>query len=491
MAEPVRSAPREARGIDPAVEDPARNPAPLTELDPAQLLKGELEALIVKALKLKYTSYSSQERRTTGNAYQSVKLPTQTTRGFRTLRATVLAGVPLKNARVLDLGCNLGELSRLARRGGAALVDGFEYDPYFVQIGQAINAVNGVTRVSFYQRDVTLPEIYKEEYDLVFSFSVFTYTRTVLPQLAHICRRLFVLETHKIEPNWAKDYVEGVLPHFPNYCIVQRTDWGQNLSEGARLLIVYSRSQHEVASYITRRALELGAEPEGLRRLDLARSSPNFLKRFLAWRTTHDAVGADAFEAKVRRAVFDQPRFSAAPDYQHAASSAIYWIAYFAGYFQYVTESDVTEANAYIRYLRQACRDLDIDPFMALLVERDEAGLYERARKRFADTASAFAGAALTPIEVINPMPETAPFPSSLLDTEAGQRIRYSHLDGYHRYASALVAGHATIGYRTLWHPQAPQFQACLADTPDLEKRLFASLYDGLFKPAPPGEAAS
>lgn len=474
MAEPVRS-------DAPSGGDSLAKPDNLTELDPAIFLRNEMEALVLKALKLKYTSYFSQERRATGNAYQSVKLPNTTTRGFRALRNSVLAGLPIARARVLDLGCNLGELSRLARSQGAALVDGFEFDPYFIQIGQAINAANGVTRVSFYQKDVTKPEIYQEEYDIVFSFSVITYTKTVLRQIAPICRRLFVLETHKIAPGWSKEYVDQVLPHFPYYCIVQRTDWGQALEDGARLLIVYARGQQEIASYITRRSLALGTNADELRHLDLRRSEPDFLARFLAWRAERKIEGLEIFEATVKRAVFDQPRFSLAPDYTHAASSAIYWIAYFAGYFQYALDGGVNDANSYVSYLRQACRDLDFDPFMSTLVANDEPALYERVRKRFEDTTRAIKGESLTPIEVINPMPESAPFGSALTDVETGMQVKYSHLDGYHRYASSFVAGHERLGYRMLWHPQSPHFRAFAVQAPDLEAQLFASLHDGLF----------
>ena len=69
---------------------------------------------------------------------KSVQLRDAVYKGFRTVRSSVLAGLNIQNAKVLDLGCNLGEMSRLARKQGAALVDGFEYDSFFVQIGQVI-----------------------------------------------------------------------------------------------------------------------------------------------------------------------------------------------------------------------------------------------------------------------------------------------------------------------------------------------------------------
>ena len=83
------------------------------------------------------------------NHYQSVTLGNTTTLGFRTARGELLDSIDFEGKAVLDLGANLGELSRAARERGASLVDGFEYDPFFVEIAQAVAAHNGATSSLF------------------------------------------------------------------------------------------------------------------------------------------------------------------------------------------------------------------------------------------------------------------------------------------------------------------------------------------------------
>lgn len=445
---------------------------------PADQFRAGLDALIRAALDRDYTSYSGQDRMPTGNAYQSVRLGNSTTRGFRTLRRSALAGLPLKGSRVLDLGCNLGELSRLARDSGAAMVDGFEHDPCFVQIAQAVNALNGVTRVSFFQRDITDPAVYAETYDIVLSFSVFAYTRKVLPQIAAICRRVFVVETHKATPEWPREYIDPVTRHFPHYCIAQRTDWGRGLEGGARLLLVYAREANHIDSYIGQRMLELGDDQEGLRRLDVRRSAPAALARLRGWLDAQTG-GAAGLAAAVARALAERPDPSAAPDYRLGASGLAYWLAYFGGYFQFQAEGGAGAGNIYVRYLRQAARDLTIDAFMRRLVESGDAALLKRVQMRFADTQRAFASRPPAPILVYNPMPaDAAGLDSMLVDRAAGTELRYSHLDGYHRYASCLAAGTTELGYRVIWQPQAAPFAAALEKSPQLQERLFAMLVE-------------
>src|SRR4051812_27103984 len=121
---------------------------------PAPTVKPELRHLIMRALEVHYTSESSVDKQQTGNHYQSVTLGKTRTSGFRTDRHEFLDKINFQGKRVLDLGCNLGEMSRSARDFGAAWVDGYEYDPYFVDIARLVNVHNDVTGVAIYQGDV-------------------------------------------------------------------------------------------------------------------------------------------------------------------------------------------------------------------------------------------------------------------------------------------------------------------------------------------------
>src|SRR5918993_725045 len=129
-------------------------------------IKKEFKELILRCLSANYMGESCKDGIKTLNHYQSVALGEIQTTGVRTDRSKFLDQIDLQGKRVLDLGSNLGEISRAARVKGARLVDGFEYDQYFVEIANLINAYNGSTRVSFYPRDITDPVVYDEHYDI-------------------------------------------------------------------------------------------------------------------------------------------------------------------------------------------------------------------------------------------------------------------------------------------------------------------------------------
>jgi SAM-dependent methyltransferase len=445
--------------------------------EPLEQLRKDLTAAIRAALSVRYTSYSSKDNLKTGNAYQSVRLGEDVREGFRTLRRSVLAGLPIKDARVLDLGCNLGELSRLARDCGAALVDGFEYDPYFVQTGRAINALNGVTRVSFYERDITKPEIYTEPYDIVLCFSVFTYAKLVLPQLERNCRKFFLLETHKIDRNWQREYIDSVTKHFPYYAIVQRTDWGSGM-DGARLIIAFARTMDEINEFVTQRYTELGPVGEQLRHLDVARSRPSVLARIREWLDDQSYASIDDLREPARKALADYGDYIASPEFKAAASGLVYWLAYLNGYFHYRDKGGVADDNPYLAYLRVACPKLNFDPYLTKVVH-DTAAISERLRMRFRDVDAAD-DAPTQPILVFNPMPNTGAMRSTLVDSETGAELMFSHQDGYHRHFAAVVRRRPRLPYRVAWQPQHPGFTRFLERSPGLQDELFESVRVGL-----------
>ena len=114
-------------------------------------MTAELEQLVARALDTPYSSFSDTDDSETGNRYQAVGLGHRTTHGLREGRGRVLDALDLRDRTVLDLGSNLGEISREARARGAALVDGFEIDSYFNEIAQLVNVLTGTTGVSFYR----------------------------------------------------------------------------------------------------------------------------------------------------------------------------------------------------------------------------------------------------------------------------------------------------------------------------------------------------
>ena len=156
----------------------------------------ELRALIVKALAVKTRSYSSFGGKETGNAYQAVRLRDEVLAGFRVSDEEVWAGLGVEGRTVIDLGCNLGERTRLAVRAGASFAEGIEYEDLFVRIGGLINVYNRMHNILLRQGDVTKPGCLEKSYDIVACFSAFVYVRENLEEILSKCTRLFVLETH-------------------------------------------------------------------------------------------------------------------------------------------------------------------------------------------------------------------------------------------------------------------------------------------------------
>jgi SAM-dependent methyltransferase len=174
----------------------------------SQEVKTQLKHIIIDALNRKYISTSSHTNYTTGNRYQSVVLGGENIGGYRKDRSELFSLLNFTGRSVLDCGCNIGELSRLARHRGAVLVDGIEYDGYFVQIAQLINAYHAMTRVSVTQGDLTNEATIQDSYDITLAFSVFPYVLPVLAKLAKATGEALVLETHNITSDLWKIYIE-------------------------------------------------------------------------------------------------------------------------------------------------------------------------------------------------------------------------------------------------------------------------------------------
>jgi SAM-dependent methyltransferase len=207
-------------------------------------IEDQLKELILAALAVPYVSTSCKDAIETGNHYQSVAFGQTYSQGFRSDRGEFLDRISLEGKKVLDLGSNLGEVSRAARRRGACLVDGFEYDPFFVEIACALNALNKTTRVSFYECDMTDPNTYRESYDIVLAFSVAHYVYPILSHLEGIVENLLVVETHRLQDNLESDYIANVSEYFPAHRVLGYSDWSISNNEGGqRAVIALARSE--------------------------------------------------------------------------------------------------------------------------------------------------------------------------------------------------------------------------------------------------------
>ena len=213
-----------------------------------------LRELILGALATPYVSESCCDGVQTGNHYQSVALGAETTEGFRSARTEILDRIDFADKDVLDLGSNLGELSRAARARGARLVDGYELDPFFVDVANTINAYNRTSRVSFHVRDITDPGAYTDEYDIVLAFSVAHYVYSVLDALARTARQLLVVETHRLEDNLESQYIRPLQPLFPAHEILGGSEWSVfGEASERRAVIAFARDEQALALGLTSR----------------------------------------------------------------------------------------------------------------------------------------------------------------------------------------------------------------------------------------------
>jgi len=205
-------------------------------------LTADLEQLVMKALETPYSRFSATDESETGNRYQAVGLGDRSTRGLREARGRFLDVLDLRGRKVLDLGSNLGEISRAARARGAALVDGFEIDAYFNEIADLVNALTQTTGVSFYERDIADPSIYGERYDVVLAFSAFRFIAGHLDRIAQVTDVL-VVETHELKGNFEARYLDPLRAHLPAWRMLGESDVERLRAGGVRAVALFARDE--------------------------------------------------------------------------------------------------------------------------------------------------------------------------------------------------------------------------------------------------------
>jgi SAM-dependent methyltransferase len=375
----------------------------------------QVRGLISNALKKRYTSTSSHMDYKTGNAYQSIDLGEEVISGYRRDRSDLFKAFNLVGRRVLDCGCNLGELSRLARRNGAALVDGVEYDNYFVQIAQMINAYHGMTRVSISQGDLTKAEAFSDTYDVSMAFSVFPYITPTLWKLAEVTREAFILETHNVTSDLRKVYVEPVSRYFPYHSFVAYSDFGHG--EGKRAVIVFAKE-----------ARTLGPDGFLSSTVDLRDSTFGFTEPMMevvrkiapGERRTRDDM------ERVVAQLCDLPN-----DLSKLTAGRTYWLAMMKGYLQARAQGKVTAENEYVKTLRVALTVQNFDPLLAKNLASEDA-LLARVKRRF-DAIDRFHDGVqeIEPITIFGINENAGRF--KIKNGTLNSTVWSDNLDGYHR----------------------------------------------------------
>jgi SAM-dependent methyltransferase len=416
-----------------------------------QTFEAELRDLILRGLDQQYTSVATTtgEPIKAGNHYQSVVLGDKRTRGFRNDRTEFLDQIDFSGRTVLDLGSNLGELSREARKRGASLVDGFEYDPYFIEIAELVNALNGTTRVSFFQRDIGDPEIYTEPYDIVLAFAVMGQgAARAMWRIAEITNVL-VVETHRLEGNFEEHYMSPISRYFPYHRMLGESDWGIAFDQQeVRATLVFAKTREALADTLLDAVPvleERTGPPEtqetsnGVRHIDVARTVLH--KKFFE---TFDFDTTEQLFAAVEGMSVDASALASSRDSRvDGYDGWVLWFLFLRGYLEYSRTGKVGPGNAYFDYL-SSHHDQALDPVVAL--EAGRGSTHEYVMRQFEGMDRLRAGAGRS--DVSEEIPPVQVFTSEHADQrtlvyEPGvpHPIRATRVDGWHRLFSARLFG--------------------------------------------------
>ena len=380
---------------------------------------------IVEATKVRYVSTSIQDNIRTGNNYQSINLEKILREGTRTNRNDFLRQVDFKGKSVLDIGANTGEMSRAIRLLGADLVDGVEYDSFFVETGRMINAVMGATRVSLFQGDVTHPGFYKDKkYDIVVALSVFVYIKGVMENLAAMTDVL-VFETHTLD-HGLKMYLDAVLPHFPVYRHVGYSQMNDD-PRRSRAFLVFARDEASLASAFEPRHLRVESYFPNKFLEEYGSSTPG---EFLGWATEIRAA-TDIVELSREKMGF---------------GSKAYFASYLIGYLEYLENGSVVAAeNYFLRRYRASIEDESIDSKLKPLLT-DMERIVQKVTAKFRDLDHCLAGEFhRVPLIYLS----LASDGKHVFTDVDGRELRAGNIDGHHRFFIAQVLGLKTIAYMT------------------------------------------
>ncbi len=370
---------------------------------------------VVDALKHKYSSTSSEGGIKTGNGYQSVDLDDLDTLGGRPHRNVFFDHIDFKGKTVLDIGANTGELSRLARHRGADLVDGYEYDPFFVETGRMINGALGMTRVSLFQGDATQPVFYeRKKYDIVLTFSVWVYTHKMLDRLADVTDVVF-FETHTLD-HGIEMYIEPMTKHFPFFKVVGY-DINQDMRK-SRGVLVFAKTEAQLNRTLMLPSIstEMYCDHDFFDKW--GRTTPDQLSQFVekVWSITSK---------------LSKPRFGFGTQY---------FEFFLAGYHEYLKSGSVTVANIFAKNYRKAIEEGRLDGNLKHLVKNDEL-LIQKVASKFTDIDNITSGnhAMVAP-------PTIRPGNGDLrFRTIGGRKFSALDVDGHHRLFIYQLLGYPSV----------------------------------------------
>ncbi len=391
-------------------------------------IKKELREIITMATRLPYISHSIHQDIITGNTYQTVEIDGVKLKGGRPSREKYLSQIDFKNKTVLDIGANIGENSRIVRMLGASLVDGYEYDPFFVELGRIINASRGITRVSLFQGDCTRPELYRDmRYDIVLTLAVWVYTEGVMSEIEKITDFL-VFETHTLD-HGIEFYYQPIQHYFPHIISMGYTEKHVDPHK-SRMFFVCGKNLAETNSLVKRNFLKV---------------QPYFNNNFI--RKYNNLAKGDVIDLAYS---FYQKHKNITnykgSDYVYGSDT--YFEIYLAGLYQFsnngvIIQNLVESDNLYLSFLQKGIAQKIIDPNLKQVSDNQD-WLIRKVSNKYEDALNILNGNIdrTPPVEIV-------PDPNGNLTfrTIDDQIIKCFIFDGHHRFFMAELVGEEKIHY--------------------------------------------
>lgn len=391
-------------------------------------LKGELRELIIKATKVPYVARSIHQLIPTGNNYQTLALDNTLRQGGRQSRESFLYRIDFNGKTVLDIGANTGENSRIVRKLGASLVDGYEYDPYFVEIGRAVNALTGMTRVSLFQGDCTRSELFKGmKYDLVIALSVWVYMQETIKDIAKITD-IMVFETHTLD-HGIEFYYQPILEHFPHAISMGYSDKPLDPHK-SRMFVVFGKDKAAIENIVDR---------------DFLQVKPYFKNNFIEKNKNLGKAGVLALAKKCyeKHAV---KRSYSSQDYVYGSDT--YFEVFLAGLHQFARNEGKIEGlveadNLYLSFLNEGIKNKQIDQNLKEYV-KNENWMIRKISNKYEDAFYILNGHVdkVAPVEIV-------PLANGQLKFTSvkGEEFQCEIFDGHHRFFMCELTGVQRIHY--------------------------------------------
>lgn len=409
--------------------------------------KSSLGNAITKALAFSYSSRSCKDEIITGNHYQSVKLDDRELAGFRGSRAAFLDLIGFEGKTVLDIGSNLGEVSRDVIRRGAAFAHGVEYDALFVLLADLISLYNDIPseKYRFEQNDITKNFSFTKSYDVVLAFSVFTYIEKRLEEIANATREVFLVETHNAGKGWERAYIEPLRKYFPIILVLGDSDWGlaQQFSEGRRFVFACFKNER-VCWQTINRIQEI--RPELSARIEFDPFSSNIP----GVAALHTAISAGDITraAGLSREADAAESLGLAPP--KSMGNSAYWLEFYRGYLDFRSRGSMVDDNPYFRMmkrLREQTTAFDHGAFEQMRDDEDMKVRLEHRMRHFDSIANGrlddVPAVVLFQVDV-----DSEPEEITLATSDKSVSVSGSRLDGYHRIGASILSARPKLtGY--------------------------------------------